>query len=85
MLIELKEIERNGKRLLKYRQNVANTKHLFQYEYKGLYFSFAKLNGELININNRVLTDTLIKGKKSRGKYISEYIDSSLNMAFNNF
>lgn len=81
MLVNYNTIRRNGNLLIKYRLNLY-TKHLFCYELKGLYYSFTMLNGELVDKNDKVITNELVKGTKRKGKYFDEYYNSSLNEAF---
>lgn len=81
MRVELKDLQRYGVLLIKYKLNVAQTKHAFCYKYKGLYFDFTMSGGELVNINEVPLSCTLIEGKKVRRKYYEEYFNSSLNVA----
>jgi len=81
--IDYNIIRREGKRLIKYQLNVADTKHLFCYLYNGRYYSFIMFNGLLVDINDRVINSDKITGSKTKGKYFEEYYNSSLNQYFN--
>jgi hypothetical protein len=74
-----KEIERKGKSLIKYRLNVIGDKHIFCYELNKIYYSFIKYRGEIVNNNDIIINNGLIKGNKTKGKYFNEYKNSSLN------
>jgi hypothetical protein len=74
-----KEIEREGKRLIKYRLNVAGDKHMFCYKLNKIYYEFIKYRGEIVNINDMIISNGLIKGNKKKGKYFNKYFNSTLN------
>lgn len=71
-----------GNILIKYKLNVANTKHLFCIEYNGLFYEFIMLNGQLVNRNDKAIDD-FVKGKKNKGKHFDEYYKSTLNLVSN--
>lgn len=56
MKVELKEIERYGKRIAKIKQNNQDTKHLFIYEYNEYYFCFTKFKGFLFDTKSTLIT-----------------------------
>jgi hypothetical protein len=79
-----KEIERTGKGLIKYKLNVIGNKHIFCYELKNMYYSFIKYKGEIVNINDIIISNGLIKGSNRKGKYFEEYYNSTLNQFYKN-
>ena len=81
--MQLKEIKRNGQRLIKYKLNVADTKHVFLYKVKDLYYSFIMIEGVLVNVNDKEIKTQEIKGTKKRPKYFNEWYKSSLNSYYN--
>lgn len=80
--INYNTVRRNGERLVKYKLNVADTKHFFIYLYEGLYYTFIMFNGILVDMNDRPIKGNLIKGRKTKGKYFDEWYNSSLNQYF---
>lgn len=75
----LKEIRRNGERVIKYKLNVDGTKHLFCYCVAGVYYQFIMYKGCLIDKNNILLTNHKIKRTKNKGIHFNSYLKSSLN------
>jgi len=82
MELQLSEIQRTANRLIKYKCNIAQTKHFFSYELNGFYFSFIMFRGILVDANDREIKSQLIKGTKINGKHFSEYYNSYLNEWF---
>tara|TARA_R110002050_G_scaffold115567_1_gene231714 strand:+ start:138 stop:422 length:285 start_codon:yes stop_codon:yes gene_type:complete len=76
------EIRRSGNRLIKYRLNSSDTKHLFLYKVGNLFYSFMMNKGILINVNDKEIKNENIKGTKKLPKYAKYYFLSSLNEWF---
>lgn len=72
-------VERYGQRIVKYRENVAGTRHLVLMEYKGRYFAYLLQSGIQVDQNGREVPGDLVTGTKEPGKHWKEYRDSSLN------
>lgn len=86
MKTELKEIERCGDRIIKYRRNLEGTKHDFLYKYKGKYYTFTKFKGQLMLnwLSDKKARTTLIDSIKLRNlKTVKEWFNSSLNEWYN--
>tara|TARA_R110000764_G_scaffold145052_1_gene232800 strand:- start:13 stop:291 length:279 start_codon:yes stop_codon:yes gene_type:complete len=82
---ELKDIERYGEPIIRYRMNVIGTNHTFLYKYKGLYYQFTKLRGQLVLnwLSDKHIDSTLIAPSKGlKIKNLKEYYNSSLNEWF---
>lgn len=82
MKVNFNTLKREGNGLIKYKLNVADTEHIFCYEYKGLYFHFKMIKGELVTINNKPAKTELINSSKVKGKFFDEYYNSSLNQFY---
>ena len=78
----LAEIRRSGDRLIKYKMNTIDTKHLFLYKVGNLFYSFTMNKGIPVNINDKEIKDENIKGTKKLPKHAKDYFCSSLNEWF---
>lgn len=85
MKIELKEIERYGTPVIRYKMNTLGTRHLFLYKYKGLHYCFCKFKGRLVlnAISEVICKSEEIDSSKINGSIVREWFNSSLNEWFN--
>lgn len=68
--MELLTLKREGIRLIKYKSNVADTKHLILLKHRNKYYAFTMFRGELVGE---------IEERTTLPKRYKDYRDSSLN------
>tara|TARA_R110000822_G_scaffold80191_1_gene191201 strand:- start:734 stop:979 length:246 start_codon:yes stop_codon:yes gene_type:complete len=74
----VEEIQRVGERLIKYKADISETKHLFCYKLANKYYSFIMSKGLLVDYNGREKISDIVKGT-NKPKYFNQYYNSSLN------
>lgn len=82
--MDLKEIQRNGTRLIKYKRNTLGTKHLYLYKYKAKLYAFTLYKGSLYNdnLNYFEYNEDIKPVNKYKLTSILYYSNSSLNEWF---